>query len=222
MCKKVLIVTMVVLLAFGIHFIFYSEHVAESLEQNLIRLHVVANSNSEEDQALKIDIKDTIVKYMGDKLKSSKNISESKQIINLNMDNIREIIDKEIKSCGKNYPVKINLGRYPFPTKSYGDITLPAGNYQALKVSIGKGEGSNWWCVLFPPLCFVDVTHGTVPESVKEELRNVLTNEEYKIVATTESDKDIPVKIKFKIVEFFQNSRMKFSGIISRIFKNTN
>ena len=99
---------------------------------------------------------------------------------------------------------------------------MPAGNYQALNVSIGKGAGSNRWCVLFPPLCFVDVTHGTVPESVREELKNALSNEEYKIVTTSENDNDIPVKIKFKIVEFFQSSRIKFSGIISKIFSNNN
>ncbi len=222
MSKKILTVIIVVLLAFGIHFIFYSDDVAKGLEKNLIRLHVVANSDSDEDQALKMNIRDTIVEYMGYKLKDSKNISESKQIVNTNMGNIKGLVNKEIKSYGKNYPVKISFGRYPFPTKTYGDITLPAGNYQAVNISIGNGTGSNWWCVLFPPLCFVDVTHGTVPESVKEELKNVLTDEEYKIVTTTESDKDIPVKIKFRIVEFFQSSKMKFSGIISRIFRNTN
>ena len=222
MSKKIFLVIIVVLLAFGIHFIFYSQDVAKGLEQNLIRLHVVANSDSYEDQALKMEIRDTIVKYMGERLKDSKNISESKQIVNINMDNIKSLINKEIKSYGKNYPVEINFGRYPFPTKSYGDITLPAGNYQALNVSIGKGAGSNWWCVLFPPLCFVDVTHGTVPESVREELKNALSNEEYKIVTTSENDNDIPVKIKFKIVEFFQSSRIKFSGLISKIFSNNN
>jgi stage II sporulation protein R len=96
---------------------------------------------------------------------------------------------------------------------------LPAGHYQALRVVIGKGEGSNWWCVLFPPLCFVDVTHGTLPDNIKENLKNALTSEEYNIITSVDSDSEIPVKIRFKVVEFFQNSRIRFTGMISKIFK---
>ncbi|NSW91646.1 MAG: stage II sporulation protein R [Firmicutes bacterium] len=215
-------ILIVALLAFCIHYVFYSEDISKGLEENLIRLHVVANSNSDEDQALKIDVKNAIIEYMETKLKGSKDINESKRIINMNIDGIKKLVNEKIETYGKNYAVKIDIGEYPFPTKTYGDITLPAGNYQALKVLIGKGEGSNWWCVLFPPLCFVDVTHGTVPDSVKEELKNALTKEEYSIITAAESDKDIPVKIKFKILEFFQNSKMKFSGIISKIFNVSN
>ena len=104
---------------------------------------------------------------------------------------------------------------YPFPTKQYGDIILPSGNYQALKVVIGSGKGANWWCVLFPPLCIVDVTHGTISDSVKEELKNVLTYDEYEIISSAEDDDDIPVKVKFKIVEFFR-FRIKFLDSLAK------
>lgn len=197
----------------------YSEDVNKGLADNLIRLHVVANSDSAVDQELKRDIRDAVIDYMREELKSSKDVGQTEYIINNNIGMIEELAKNEINKKGKDYDVKAALGSYPFPTKTYGDITLPAGYYQALRVVIGKGEGSNWWCVLFPPLCFVDVTHGTLPDSVKENLKNALTSEEYNIIASANDDDDIPVKIRFKVVEFFQYSRIRFTGMINKIFK---
>jgi stage II sporulation protein R len=196
----------------------YSEEVNKGLADNLVRLHVIANSNSPEDQALKLDVRDKILEYMKIQLKDSKNVGQSYQIIRTKLKSIEDLVNAEIKRQGKDFPAKVNLGSYPFPTKSYGDITLPAGNYQALRVVIGNGTGKNWWCVIFPPLCFVDVTHGSFPDSAKEELKTALTAEEYDIVANADSEDDIPVKIKFKIVEFFQDSKIKFAGLMSKLF----
>ncbi|AUS97767.1 stage II sporulation protein R [Clostridium thermosuccinogenes] len=218
--KTAVSVVIISLLASGIVFATYSDDVNKSLADNLIRLHVVANSDSEEDQALKRDVRDIILEYMKDKLKDSKDIEQTKYIINESMPEIEKLAVQEIQRQGKDYKVEVMLGSYPFPTKLYGDIALPAGYYEALRVVIGKGEGANWWCVLFPPLCFVDATHGTVPESVKEELKNVLTEEEYSMVISADADDDIPVKIKFKIVEFFQDSRIKVSGLFDRIIRS--
>lgn len=197
----------------------YSESVNKELADNLIRLHVVANSDSPEDQALKRDVRDLVIGYMKDKLNESKDIEQTRYIINRNIAAIETMARSEIARQGRNYDVKVNLGVYPFPTKVYGDVTLPAGEYQALRVVIGKGEGANWWCVLFPPLCFVDVTHGTVPDSVKADLKATLSSEEYGIITSAADDDEIPVKIKFKVVEFFEDSKIKFTGLISKIFK---
>ena len=93
----------------------------------------------------------------------------------------------------------------------------PAGYYRALKIVIGEGEGANWWCVLFPPLCFVDASHGTIPDTVKDELKAALSEEEYSIVVSAESEDNIPVRVKFKIIEFFQDARIKLSGLIGRM-----
>jgi stage II sporulation protein R len=205
-------------LTMGVAFSNYADNVNKGLSDNLIRLHVIANSDSTQDQSLKRDIRDIILNFMKDKLKNSKNVEQTKNIINENRTEIEKLAGSEIARQGKNYPVKTMLGVYPFPTKAYGDITLPAGNYEALRVVIGKGEGANWWCVLFPPLCFVDATHGTVPESIKQNLKNALSKEEYGIIASADSDDEIPIKIKFKIVEFFQDSKIKFSGLLSRLF----
>ncbi len=196
----------------------YSKDVNKGLADNLIRLHVIANSDTEEDQKLKRDVRDAIINYMKVELKDSKDLEQTRYIINRNINSIEKIAQNEIAKQGKNYSVKTTMGSYPFPTKAYGDINLPAGYYQALRVVIGQGEGANWWCVLFPPLCFVDATHGTVPDSVKQNLRNTLTEEEYNLIASSADEEDIPIKLKFKVVEFFQNSRIRFSGLVSRIF----
>ena len=196
----------------------YSEEVNKGLADNLIRLHVIANSDSPADQALKRDVRDRVLEYMKLQLGDSKDVDQTRIIINEKMDGIISVVKDEFTRQGWDYDVRVSLGSYPFPTKSYGDIALPAGNYEALRVVIGKGEGANWWCVIFPPLCFVDVTHGTVPEPVKEDLKNALTEEEFSIVASADTDDEIPVKIKFKIVEFFQDSKIKFTGLITKIF----
>jgi stage II sporulation protein R len=205
-------------LTIGVVFANFAEKVNKGLADNLIRLHVIANSDTSPDQSLKRDIRDIVLNFMKEKLKDSKDIEQTKYIINESRKEIEKLAGAEIIKQGKNYSVKTMLGSFPFPTKAYGDITLPAGNYQALRVVIGKGEGANWWCVLFPPLCFVDASHGVVPESVKQNLKDTLTNEEYRIIASADSDDEIPVKIKFKIVEFFQDSKVKFNVLLSRLF----
>ena len=102
------------------------------------------------------------------------------------------------------YNVNIEIGNFKFPTKQYGDISLPAGLYDALKVEIGEAQGNNWWCVMFPPLCFVDISSGIVPEESKEQLKNNLSEEEFALVS---SEKTQDIKFKFKILEFFANDR---------------
>ena len=150
--------------------------------------------------------------------KNSKSIEQTKSVISEKMPEITNIARETVLANGYDYEVETALGMYPFPTRAYGDIILPAGNYQALKVIIGDGSGSNWWCVLFPPLCFVDVTHGTVPDMIKEDLQKVLTDEEYSIVTSTDSERDIPVRIKFKIVELFQDSKIRLAGALNKLF----
>ncbi len=197
----------------------YAEDVNAGLSQNLVRLHVIANSDSAADQALKLKVRDAIIEYMKKELADSKDIDETKTIINNNLKKIEEVSKEVIKKNNSNYSVKATLGNYDFPTKTYGDIALPAGEYQALRVVIGDGVGANWWCVLFPPLCFVDATHGTIPESVKQDLKSSLSIEEYKLITSEDNEEDIPIKIKFKVVEFLQGSKIKVTGAVNRLFK---
>lgn len=196
----------------------YAEDVNAGLSQNLVRLHVIANSDSAADQALKLQVRDAIIEYMKKELVASKDINETKTIINNNLKKVEEISKEVIKKNNSNYSVKATMGNYDFPTKVYGDIALPAGEYQALRVVIGDGVGANWWCVLFPPLCFVDATHGTIPDSVKQDLKSSLSIEEYKLI-TSDNEEDIPIKIKFKVVEFLQGSKIRVTGAVNRLFK---
>ena len=195
----------------------YSKSINTGLANNMIRLHVVANSNSKNDQLLKLKIRDKILEYTNELLKDSQNIDQTQYIISQNLDNISNLVKTYMKENNINYDVNLRLGEFPFPTKTYGDVILPAGEYQALKVLIGEAKGNNWWCVLFPPLCFIDATHGQLSEDAKQKLKEELTQEEYDIITCTRACDDIPIKVKFKVVELFQNSRMKIASIVSRI-----
>lgn len=210
--KKIILISLLIGLIVATGFTtyntkLYSDTIHSGLEQNLIRFHVIANSDSETDQQLKLKVRDKILEVIKPLLDKSTSVTESKQILLDNKDLIKQISEQIIAQEGKNYNVNVNLQKSNFPTKKYGDIILPAGEYESLKVVIGEGEGKNWWCVMFPPLCFVDITHGTVPEESKEELKNVLTEEEYDLVSLPQNETDIPVKVKFKIVEWWQKNK---------------
>lgn len=198
---------------------YYSQKITKGISESILRLHVVANSDSEEDQSLKRQIRDDILVYMKENMKKDSTLEESKEYVKEHLSDIEKIAMDNINKKGMAYGVKAFLGDFDFPTKVYGDIALPSGNYQALRVVLGNGSGANWWCVLFPPLCFVDATHGEVPDSVKNDLKNVLTEDEYALITTADSEEDIPIQIKFKVVEFFEDSKVQFSGMVKRLFK---
>jgi stage II sporulation protein R len=132
-------------------------------KHELIRFHVIANSDSEMDQALKRKVRDLVVQQMTPEFAKAKNLTEARAVAKEHLAEIQAIAGKEVEAWGKSYPVTVQLGRFDFPVKSYGEITLSAGNYEAVRVVIGKGQGANWWCVLFPPLCFVDVSSSFTP-----------------------------------------------------------
>lgn len=192
----------------------YSKSINTGLASNMIRLHVVANSNSKNDQLLKLQIRDKVLEYANSILIGSSNIDETNYILNKNLDNISNVVKNYMREKSINYDVRLLLGEFFFPTKTYGDVILPAGKYQALRILIGEAKGENWWCVLFPPLCFVDATHGKLSDDVKRKLKQQLTKEEYDII-TNDSD-DIPIKFKFKVVELFQTSRLKLAGLFNK------
>jgi len=125
---------------------------------NLIRLHVIANSDSAADQDLKRKVRDEIVRYAAPEFLRAENMDSARLIARANLGGIKEIASREIEAEGRDYPVSVELDSFSFPTKHYGPFVLPAGDYEAVRVTIGAGGGANWWCVLFPPLCFVDMS----------------------------------------------------------------
>jgi stage II sporulation protein R len=136
-----------------------SEHI--STPDQLIRFHVLANSDSDQDQKLKKAVRDAILIEVSPRLAVSHSLDESRQILKQISPDMESIGRSVVKMWGKDYSVSTEYGHFSFPTKSYGSLVLPAGDYEALRVVIGEGQGSNWWCVLFPPLCFIDINQST-------------------------------------------------------------
>ena len=180
---------LVLILLFG-----YSTSVNSSLSQNIVRLHILANSDSSEDQLLKIKVRDALLEH-------SRNEFTKKSQVLSQLDLYKQIAEKTISDNGYSYPVTVEYGNFAFPTKEYKNIRLPAGNYDAVRVKIGNAEGQNWWCVMFPPLCFVDGT--TDSKYAEEKLSTSLNKESYDIITAHAGNGSIPVEIKFKIVELF-------------------
>lgn len=193
-------------------FSVYADKTEQSLSHSLIRLHVIANSDTDSDQQLKLAVRDAIIDQVGTNFADNCQKDEARQEILAHTEDIRLIAQEVIADWGYDYPVEISLGKSDFPTKTYGNVTLPAGTYDALKVIIGEGAGQNWWCVLFPPLCFVDATTAEMPDESSEILKATLTEEEYAMV--TDSG-DLPVQVKFKTYELWQSSKLKFKNMIA-------
>lgn len=153
--------------------------IQEDIAKEVIRLHVVANSDSEDDQKLKLEVKEKVVALLREKMKSDETVNQAEKTLRENLPQIEKIASDYIQKKGYDYEVKADVGKDFFPIKEYGDMTFPAGEYKALKVKIGKSQGKNWWCVMYPTLCFVDSTYQIVPEESKEKLKKTLTQEEY-------------------------------------------
>lgn len=168
------------------------------IAEQVIRLHVVANSDSEEDQQLKLEVKEEVVQMLRDELIQDTTVISAQQTLRDHLSEVEQVASDYIQRNGYDYEVKAELGTCYFPVKQYGDMTFPAGEYKALKVNIGRHEGKNWWCVMYPTLCFVDSTYQIVPEESKEKLKENLSEEEYESLLTREED----VKYGFKIVDF--------------------
>jgi stage II sporulation protein R len=143
-------------------------------KENLIRLHVIANSNTFYDQDLKYKVKDRIVRETAPAFKKAADIEEARDIADANIEKIKQIALNEIRNQGFDYPVQVVRGNFDFPKKTYTiknssritSLTLPPGRYEAVRVIIGSGRGANWWCVLYPPLCFVNPPRGAAPAAL--------------------------------------------------------
>ena len=178
----------------------YVTAVSTNLSDAFFRLHVIANSDTDEDQSLKLKVRDSLLEYMNEICSNCSTKDESVLIATQHKDEFQKIAEQTIIDNGYNYPVKINIDNFYFPTKNYGDISLPAGMYDALRVEIGEAKGQNWWCVMFPSLCFIDISSGVVDDEAKENLEQNLEEESYAIISDT---KKSDLKFKFKLIEFF-------------------
>ncbi len=183
----------------------YVNAVSEDIANIVFRLHVIANSDSKEDQELKLKVRDALLSYMNTLAKDCSSKEEVVALAKEHQEEFKKIAEQVINDNGFSYPVTIQIGDSDFPTKTYGDISLPAGTYDALRVQIGDAKGQNWWCVMFPPLCFVDVSTGVVPDESKKEMQENLNDEEYDLISKTDNNE---IHFKFKLIEFFQNLKL--------------
>lgn len=173
----------------------------EQLRQNILRLHIVANSDSDEDQALKLKVRDEILKQSEGIYDEAKSKEEISLISHKNLENFEKAAQKVIAQNGKDYPVKVFLGKAYFGTREYENFTLPAGEYEALRVLIGDAKGKNWWCVMFPAMCIPAAgEEHSLGEAVDTSAAQIAQNPK-------------KYRIKFKAVEIFNDIKEKLGKL---------
>lgn len=202
--KKIIFVSILFIVAFlaGTYFIQKTDtyKIQKEIANEIIRFHVRANSDSEEDQQLKLLVKDEIVLFLQNKLSNASHLDEARKILYDCRDEIKNIALQVIKEEGYDYQVDVYFEEAYFPMKIYGDMSFPPGTYEAFRVDIGNACGKNWWCVLFPPLCFVDSTYSVVPDDTKSKFKDVLSEDAY--VAICNDDEANTYEFKFKFLTF--------------------
>ncbi len=171
----------------------------QGIAEKILRFHVLAASDTKEDQELKLEVRDAVGVYMEEELADALNKSESEELVRLHLGEIEAVAEQTIKEAGYDYPVTASLAYVEFPEKTYGAYVFPAGTYEALEVVIGEGKGHNWWCVMYPNLCFSGSVYEVVDEEAEERLREVLSTEEYEAVFSSGN-----VKVEWKSLAFFK------------------
>ena len=196
MYKRILIVTFAIIGLCTILTIL-PIHSEGQIYDSVLRLHVLANSDSEEDQALKLSVRDAILADTAHLIADCKSRDEASAVVKENLPLLQMSAERAISEAGYSYPVRIELGEEEYPTKNYESACFPAGEYLSLRVLIGEGVGQNWWCVLFPPLCVSAASESDGSVEVG------LYGDQYAIVTETE---DIKYKIRFKLLEAIEKA----------------
>ncbi|MBR3772276.1 MAG: stage II sporulation protein R [Clostridium sp.] len=185
--------------------------IQQGIAKEVIRFHVIANSDDKVDQKVKLEVKDVLVKYMQKKLRNVNSKAEAKKVMKQEMPEIKALADKTLRKKGYQYSCDVTYHKRIFPVKLYGDLTFPAGEYEALDVVLGNAKGKNWWCVMFPTLCFVDGTYSVVPDDSKKLLKNVLTDAEYNEIS---EEKGISIEYTLKIAEWWNQIKDQVVKIV--------
>lgn len=169
----------------------------QSIAGKVLRFHVLANSDSDSDQELKLKVRDAVGAQMAELLSDAESLADCKQLVTANIGEIKRTAERVIAQQGYDYTVEAFLQEVSFPVKTYGEYTFPAGEYEALEIVIGAGEGHNWWCVMYPNMCFSGSVYEVVDEEAETELREVLSEEEYEEILTSGN-----YEIQFKYLTF--------------------
>lgn len=170
----------------------------EELAEQVLRFHVLAESDSTEDQQVKMKVKEAVLTYLQEQMAGERTLDGTKQFVREHLEEIASLAQQTVKDAGSCDLVTAEIVRDEFPEKTYGDVTFPEGTYEALRIRIGSGEGHNWWCCLYPNLCFTDAVYGEVVSEDKQELKELLDEDAYEMITCTTD---------FKIKWFFFEDR---------------
>ena len=192
--KRNILIIFITLTVLAITLAVLPIHGESEIYSDVLRLHVIASSDSEEDQALKLLVRDAVLEEAQALLSEVCNKAQAEKTVCENLERLRSVAEKTVRDNGYDYPVAIELGKEEYPTKNYESCCFPAGEYTSLRILIGKASGQNWWCVLFPPLCLSAATDADAFASVG------ITDNQYQIITDSESTK---YKIRFKLLESF-------------------
>lgn len=170
---------------------------SESISTKVFRLHILANSDSESDQALKMKVKDKVISFSSDLYDGCKNVQDAIKVSQDNVSNFKQTAQKVIAFYGYDYDAKVYVTKDYFPTRKYDNFTLPAGEYDCLKIIIGEGKGHNWWCVIFPEVCV------SAYSEKGDKFDSYLTEEERKMIESK------GYAVRFKAVEIYEKIKSK-------------
>lgn len=186
----------ILVLSFLLSFTSFANECGE-IRDEVLRLHILANSDSEEDQALKLKVRDQVLKEGSDIFDNARDVVSAQGKIDKEKERLRQIALKVVRENGYDYDVTVKMSNEYFNTRTYDDVTLPAGKYDAVRVLIGSGQGKNWWCVMFPPMCLPAAeSEATIDQVLSEDgVKVVKSNPKY--------------EVRFKLVEIFENLKSK-------------
>lgn len=174
--------------------VVYAHNVNKNLTEKIIRLHIIANSNDVLDQEMKYKVRDFVLSEYDLK---GENVSQQAELIRKNLKNIENDVNEFLFKEGADYVARAEFSEDTFPTKTYGNLKLPFGKYKALKIILGNGQGENWWCVMFPPMCFTNSVTGKIDKDSDKYLKENLSKSNYKLVTAD------GYEVRFKIVEIY-------------------
>lgn len=176
----------------------YSDSVQADLADNLVRLHIIANSDSDVDQAVKLAVRDRIIEEERERFGAAAEKEECRKQIKENLSYFQQAANEVLREKGFDYEAQVEYGVFDFPMKRYNGMVLPAGSYEGVRVVLGNGSGQNWWCVMFPPLCFTEGSTGELDAEGEQQLKDSLEGESYDVISGQE------IVVKFKVVEAVQ------------------
>ena len=205
--KKIVLIICLLVLVLSALYAVEAYYQVVSIENKVVRLHILANSDMKQDQELKLKVRNSILSEFNSKFSNLTTSEDAEATIIYNLERIREIAQNTVYDQGYYYKVKVYYGNYLFPERTYGDFTLPKGDYNAVRVVIGQGKGQNWWCVMFPPICFLDfgkTSQDVVFEAdVEKQLETILSKDEIDLIKTNRGYYNI--RFKSKLAEIVIN-----------------